>query len=148
MRNIIEVYLIKWTLSISRHLILIPTFFVSTTTGKHWSLHKGRDPEESGGHFPGDLRPGPKEDLRPDGERLLRSLPAVWAVPGAPGQLIRSRNNRGLGGGYDSIKLYLETISLKFANKLLCVCCSSRTNLFDAKCQKTYLRWPKPDWNQ
>lgn len=57
----------------------------AVNTGQHWSLHQRRHPEEPGGSFPFDLWPGPKADLRPDGERLLRSFPPIWAVPGAAG---------------------------------------------------------------
>lgn len=67
-------------------------------TGQHWSLHQGCDPEEPGGSLPCDLWPGPKADLRPDGERLLRAFPPIWAVPGAPGQLSLSGSLRSLGG--------------------------------------------------
>lgn len=52
--------------------------------GKHRPLHQGCDSEEPGGSFSLHLRAGSEPDLHPDGERLLRSLPAVWAVPGTP----------------------------------------------------------------
>uniref|UniRef100_A0A9J7WV00 Regulator of G protein signaling 5a n=1 Tax=Cyprinus carpio carpio TaxID=630221 RepID=A0A9J7WV00_CYPCA len=46
-------------------------------TGEHRPLHQRCDSEEPGGSFSLHLRAGSEPDLHPDGERLLRSVPAV-----------------------------------------------------------------------
>ena len=75
--------------SIQLNYISVPlhSTYTQQLTGQHWPCHQGRNPEKPGGPLPGDLWPGPKEDLCPDGEGLLRALPAVRAIPGDPGQL-------------------------------------------------------------
>jgi len=52
--------------------------------GEHRPLHQRCDFEEPGGSFSRHLRAGSEPYLHLDGERLLRSLPAVWAVSGTP----------------------------------------------------------------
>lgn len=63
------------------HFLLITNIML---LGEHRPLHQRCDSEEPGGSFSLHLRAGSEPDLHPDGERLLRSVPAVWAVPGTP----------------------------------------------------------------
>lgn len=83
-------------------LVVCSSLFPS---GEHRPRHQGRDPEEPGGALPGDLWPGPEEDLRPDGERLLRPFPEVRAVPGAAGQLSSWSEGWGVGRFQTAVSL-------------------------------------------
>lgn len=91
----------------------IRTWFVlfSSITGEHRSLHQGRDPEKPGGSLPDYLRPGPEEDLRPDGERLLWSLPSLWAVPAAPGLSQSPVWGDGVDVGHGGLKQQLVNLT-------------------------------------
>lgn len=75
---------VQFAASCDRFLIHFYLITNIVLLGEHRPLHQRCDFEEPGGSFSGHLRAGSEPDLHPDGERLLRSLPAVWAVSGTP----------------------------------------------------------------
>lgn len=102
---------------------LLPTSSLITNImllGEHRPLHQRCDSEEPGGSFSLHLRAGSEPDLHPDGERLLRSVPAVWAVPGTPqvNWLVQLQGDSALWSQIHIILLKLTVFNIHFWHSL------------------------------